>query len=276
MANFESGKDIKEITEQLEAGVKEVFTSGKFADYLATMAKFYDYSANNCLLIMMQNPAATHVASYKKWQNDFKRQVRKGEKSIMILAPIQHKAVKEVKNEKGEIEQQEVHWLTFKAVPVFDISQTDGEELPSLVHDLMGDLEQYYEKMEALKAVSPVPIEFEDITSGAHGYFSPAEKRIAIKLGMSAQQTFKTTVHEIAHAILHCEGGEQENADRDTMEVQAESVAYTVCTYMGIETSEYSFGYVAGWSGDKDVKQLTRSLEVIRKTAKTIIDGLQK
>lgn len=276
MKNTERNKEIKEITDKLEAGVKDVFASGKYCEYLNVMSKFYKYSANNCMLIMIQMPTATWVASYKKWKDDFNRQVRKGEKSIKILAPIPHKLVKEVENANGDKEEKEIEWLSFRAVPVFDISQTDGDELPQLVHMLEGDVAEYDRIMERLRGVSPVEIDFRDIDGGANGFYSPSEKRICVKAGMSQQHTVKTTIHEIAHSILHCDKGEQEKVDRETAEVQAESVAYTVCSYLGLETSEFSFGYVAGWSGDKDVKELTKSLEIIRKTAKTIIDALDK
>lgn len=267
-------KDIKEITEQLERGVKEVFTSGRYAEYLDTMSKFYHYSANNCMLIMMQKPEATMVASYNSWQKDFKRQVQKGEKAIKILAPILHKKTKEVILADGTTESEERRWLSFKAVPVFDISQTEGEPLPSLTEKLNGDVEQYDELLAKIIACASVPVGFENIQGSALGYFSGVENRIVVRSGMSQEQTIKTLVHEVAHSMLHCDGGEETDADRETKEVQAESVAYTVCKYLGINTDNYSFGYIAGWSGDKDVKQLAESIEVIRKTAKTIIDSI--
>lgn len=262
--------DIKEISEQLEQGVKDVFASDKYTAVLDTMSKFYNYSANNCILIMLQKPEATYVASYKKWQSDFHRQVRKGETSIKIIAPIPHKAEREDRN--GDM--QEVQWMSYKAVPVFDISQTDGEELPTLCKKLTGDVEEYNWFMRKLVSCSPVPIENEDIARAAYGYFDSAANRIVVQSGLSQQQTIKTTVHEIAHAILHCKEGEAVDADRNTREVQAESVAYVVCKYLGIDTADYSFGYVAGWSSGKEPKELTASMELIRKTAKTIIDAM--
>ena len=267
-------KDIKEITEQLEQGVKEVFTSGRYTEYLDTMSKFYHYSANNCMLIMMQKPEATMVASYNHWKNDFNRQVQKGEKAIKILAPIPHKRTKEVTLQDGTIESRESQWLSFRAVPVFDISQTDGDPLPTLTERLNGDVKQYRSLLVKIIECAPVLVHFEDIPGKALGYFSTAENRIVIRPGMGEEQTIKTLLHEVAHSILHCDGGEEKDADRETREVQAESVAYTVCKYFGINTDGYSFGYIAGWSGDKDVKQLTESIEIIRKTARTIIDSI--
>lgn len=264
--------DIKEITEQLEKGVKDVFESGKYAAVLEAMSKFYNYSANNCILIFMQMPFATHIASYKKWQTDFHRQVHKGETAIKIIAPIPHKKEQEDKN--GEV--QEVSWLSYRAVPVFDISQTDGEDLPSLCCKLTGDVEEYNWFMRKLISCSPVPVENEDIKTAAYGYFDDTNERIAIKNGLSQQQTIKTCIHEIAHAILHNKNGEAYKTDRNTREVQAESVAYVVCKYLGIDTADYSFGYVAGWSDGKEIRELTDSMELIRRTAKTIIDAIEE
>lgn len=267
-------KDIKEITEQLEKGVKEVFNSDRYKNYLDTMSKFYQYSANNVMLILMQKPDASLIASYKSWQKDFKRNVKKGEHAIRILAPITHKYTKEVELQDGTKEEREGSWLSYMGVPVFDISQTEGESLPSLVTRLTGDVEQFNTLLANLIAVSPVQVEYEDIQSAALGYFNSAENRIAIKEGMAQEQTIKTLVHEIAHAMLHNDNGEESETDHDTKEVQAESVAYTVCKALGINTDEYSFGYIAGWSKGKEVKELTASMEVIRKTAKTIIDAI--
>lgn len=267
-----ANKDIKEITEQLEQGVKDVFESDKYKEYLDFMGKFHDYSVNNIILIMMQNPDASLVAGYKAWQTKFHRQVRKGEKAIRILAPCPHKIVKE--DEDGN--QREVRWTTYRAVSVFDISQTDGDAIPEgCVNTLTGEVVGYGELLAKLIAVAPVKVEFEDIQGGANGYFNIVEKRIAIKSGMSEQQTIKTLIHEISHAILHNrENGAERGADKYTKEVQAESVAYTVCSMIGLDTAEYSFGYVAGWSKGKEAKELKESMEVIRNTAKAIIDSL--
>lgn len=264
-------KDIKAITEQLEQGVKEVFTSDKYIEYLQFMSKFTSYSFNNTMLIFLQKPNASLVAGYKSWQQKG-RQVRKGEKGITILAPCPHK--KEIEDENGE--KQTISWTSFRAVSVFDVSQTDGAELPTgCITMLTGEVENYTDLVKKLEEISPVPVGYENIEGGANGYFNTAEKRIAIQEGMSQQQTIKTLIHEISHAILHDrDEGEEKDADRHTREVQAESVAYTVCSMLGLDTSDYSFGYVAGWSSTKEVKELNESMEVIRKTAKDISDRL--
>lgn len=269
-------KDIKEITEQLEQGVKGIFESGRYEEYLRCMSKFYHYSTNNCVLILMQKPEASLVAGYQSWQKNFGRQVRKGETGIKILAPCPHKVTKEVKDADGNTEEQEIKWTSFRAVTVFDVSQTDGKEIPELLNRLEGTVDGYKGIIDKLFEVSPVPVVFEKINGSANGFYSFTEKKIAIREGISEQQTVKTLIHEIAHSILHDrENGEEKDADRETKEVQAESVAYTVCNTLGLDTSEYSFGYIAGWSKGKEVKELTESMEVIRKTAQTIIEGLQ-
>lgn len=267
-----ASKDIKAITDQLEQGVKEVFTSDKYIEYLKFMSKFTSYSVNNIILIMMQMPEAQLVAGYKAWQKKFNRQVKKGEHGITILAPCQHK--KEIENEDGET--TEISWTSFRAVTVFDISQTEGESIPTgCVTMLTGEVEGYEELISKLEGIAPVPVAYENIEGGANGYFSHKEKRIVIQEGMSQQQTIKTLVHEISHAVLHDkEAGEAKDADRNTREVQAESVAYTVCSMLGLDTSDYSFGYVAGWSTGKEAKELNASMEVIRRTAKDIADRL--
>lgn len=263
---------VKEITEQLEQGVKDLFSSERYAEYLRVMGKFHRYSANNCLLIAMQRPDATHVAGFKKWQ-EMGRNVTKGQKAITILAPIQRKFLKETKNDDGEVEQEEVKYLSFMPAHVFDISQTEGKELPDICEELSGDIDDGL--LERIIGLSPVPVKYKEISGEANGYYSH-EGYIVLKKGMSGVQTAKTAIHEIAHAILHNKDtGEEKGADRDTKEVQAESTAYTVCSYLGIDTSDYSFGYVAGWSRGKDVKQLQESLEVIRKTASGMIQALE-
>ena len=269
-------KDIKEITEKLEQGVKDLFESNDYKEYLSFMSKFYNYSANNCLLIWIQKPDATLVAGYQAWQKKFKRQVRKGEKGITILAPIPHKyTIKEIYPD-GTVEEKEIRFTTFKAIKVFDLSQTDGEAIPSICKSLNGSVENYDAVLENLKNLAPVPVGFEDIAGGAQGYYSHVEKRIAIQEGMSEQQTIKTLIHEIAHSILHeKENGIEKDADRNTKEVQAESVAYVVCSCMGLDTSDYSFGYVAGWSKDREAKELLESTEAIRNTSIKIIEGLK-
>lgn len=273
--NKKINNSIEEITKQLEEGVKEVFTSENYLNYLKVMSKFYNYSFNNCLLIAMQMPEATLIAGYQTWKNKFNRQVKKGEKAIRILAPIPHKFKKEIEKEDGSKEEKEIKYTTFRAVSVFDISQTDGEELPKIAQKLQGSLEQYEKLLEELKSISPVNIYFEEIKSEANGYYSPSDDKIVIRKDLSQQHTIKTLIHEIAHAILHSEDGEETEADLNTKEVQAESIAYTVCQYLGLDTSDYSFGYVAGWSKGKEVKELQASMEIIRTTSKEIIEQLR-
>lgn len=267
-------KDMKEITEKLENGVKGLFESERYAEYLSFMGRFHNYSAANCVLIWIQKPTASLVAGYKSWQAKG-RQVRKGEKGIQILAPSFHKVVKEITNPDGEKEEKEIEYKTFHTISVFDVSQTEGEEIPSIVDELTGKVNDFGKLLEKLHSVSPVPVTFEEIKGGSRGYFNFVDKRIAVQSGMSEQQTVKTLIHEIAHSILHNkETGEEKDADRNTKEVQAESVAYCVCDYLGLDTSEYSFGYIAGWSSGKEAKELIESIEVIRKTAVEIIEGL--
>lgn len=288
-----SAERMKEITDRLETGIQELFESERYKAYLTTMSKFHSYSFNNTLLIAMQGGQL--VAGYNKWRDDFHRNVKKGEKAIKILAPAPFKAKKEVqkldaqgrpvmgKDGKPVTEVQEIQVPAFKIVSVFDVSQTEGEPLPSIgVEELTGSVERYGEFFKALEQTSPVPIGFEDIPGGSHGYYHLTEKRIAIQEGMSELQTLKTAIHEIAHSKLHAidpEATAIEQADRPdsrTREVQAESVAYAVCQHYGLDTSDYSFGYVAGWSSGKDLKELKASLETIRATAHeliTTIDG---
>lgn len=285
---------VQQITEKLEQGLKDLFQSGKFQDYLKTMSKFHNYSFNNSLLIAMQKPDATMVAGYTSWQKDFKRHVKKGEKGIKIFAPSPYKKkelqdvvdpnTKEpIKDENGKTKQEEVvvKIPAFKVVTVFDASQTEGEPLPKLgVDELDGSVEDYRDFMKALEKVSPVPIEYKEIESGAKGYFSPTNQMIAINEGMSEMQTVKTAVHELAHSLLHdkdnvrMEGIEDVKKDRQTKEVEAESVAYTVCQHFGIDTSEYSFGYLAGWSSSMEMPELKQSMETIQKTADKVITDL--
>lgn len=274
--NNKKNNSVEEITKQLEEGVKNVFESDNYKQYLDVMTKFYNYSCNNCLLIAMQKPEATLVAGYKAWQTNFKRQVKKGEKAIRILAPIPHKYKSVVEKKDGSKEEIEKQFMTFRAISVFDVSQTEGEELPTLAKELDGNVDDFAGLFEKLKAVSPVPIDFEEIKGGANGYYHLLEKRIAIKKGLSEQHTIKTMIHEISHAILHDkEEGEEKEAEKTTKEVQAESIAYTVCKHLGLDTADYSFGYVAGWSKGKDTKELQANMEVIRKTAKSIIESLK-
>ena len=292
--NSQNGADrMKEITDRLETGIQELFESERYKAYLTSMAKFHSYSFNNTLLIAMQGGQL--VAGYNKWRDDFHRNVKRGEKGIKILAPAPYKVKKEMpkldeqgqpvmdKDGKPLTEVQETQVPAFKIVSVFDVSQTEGEPLPSIgVDELAGNVEQYEDFFKALEQTSPVPMAFEDIPGGSHGYYHLTEKRIAIQENMSELQTLKTAIHEIAHAKLHAidpDAPVTKQADRPdsrTREVQAESVAYAVCQHYGLDTSDYSFGYVAGWSSGKDLKELRASLETIRATAHeliTTIDG---
>ena len=290
-----NGKDsverMKEITDRLETGIQELFDSDRYKAYLTTMAKFHNYSFNNTLLIAMQGGQL--VAGFNKWKDTFHRTVKKGEKGIKILAPAPYKVKQKMEklDEQGKpildkdgkplTEEKTVQIPAFKVVSVFDVSQTEGEPLPSIaVNELSGSVQDYQDFFKALEQASPVPIGFEDIEGGAHGYFHLLDNRIAIQEGMSQLQTIKTAIHEIAHAKLHTidpNTPEQSNRpDSRTREVQAESVAYAVCQHYGLDTSDYSFGYVAGWSSGKDLKELKASLETIRATAHeliTTIDG---
>ena len=285
---------VKEITDKLEAGLKELFESKKYKSYLSTMSKFHNYSFNNTLLIAMQKPEATLVAGYQAWQKNFERHVNKGEKAIRILAPAPYK-IKEERDKldpvTGELmfdengipqkEEVEITIPAFRAVSVFDVSQTDGKPIPELeVNELLSTVEGYEDFVQALMNISPVPIAFEDIPGDSKGYFNTAEKRIAVQENMSESQTLKTMVHEVAHSMLHDKEVNQSmeipEKDRNTKEVEAESVAFTVCQHFGIDTSDYSFGYIAGWSSGRNMKELKSSLDTIRKTASELITGIER
>ena len=295
MADVKTEKQkVQEITEKLEQGIKALFESEKYKTYLNTMSKFHNYSFNNTVLIAMQNPDATLVAGFKAWKRNFQRHVKKGEKGIRILAPAPYKMKEEQEKldpETKEImldtegkpimEEVEITIPAFRAVSVFDVAQTEGKELPELdVKELSDSVEDYENFMQALTEVSPVPIEFEEIEGGAKGYFSQSTHRIAIQEDMSQSQTLKTAIHEVAHAKLHDRElnkgiDNMEHKDRNTKEVEAESVAYTVCQHFGIDTSDYSFGYIAGWSSGREMTELKASLDIIRRTASEIITGIE-
>ena len=285
---------MKEITDRLEAGIQALFESEQYKAYLTAMSKFHNYSFNNTLLIAMQKPDASLVAGFGKWRDDFERHVKKGEKGIKILAPSPYKVKKQMEkidpatqkpvigaDGKPVTEEQEIEIPAFRVVTVFDVSQTEGKEIPDIaVSELTGSVEQYQDFFAALEKTSPVPIAFENIEGGAHGYYHLEEKRIAIDEGMSELQTLKTAIHEIAHAKLHAidkdaPATEQvDRPDRRTREVQAESVAYAVCQHYGLDTSDYSFGYVAGWSSGRELSELKSSLETIRKAANELITDI--
>ena len=284
---------IKEITDQLEAGIKSLFESEKFKLYLKTLSKFHSYSLNNTLLITMQKPDATLVAGYSTWKR-MGRQVVRGEKGIRVLAPSPYRKKKEIDkvdpvtgtvlvNPDGSPikETTEILIPAFKVVSVFDVSQTEGRPIPSLlVEELSGSVKEYEVFFEALKRTCPVPISFEEIPGSAKGYFHLLENRIAIQAGMSEVQTIKTGIHEAAHQKLHSllskkeEGMEDDKMTVNQKEVEAEAVAYTVCQHYGIETSEYSFGYIAGWSEGKDTPELKASLDRIRIASNDMITSI--
>ena len=284
---------VRAITDQLEAGIADLFSSEKYKAYLSTMAKFHSYSLNNTLLIAMQRPDASLVAGYQTWQRQHGRYVKKGEKGIKIIAPSPYKVKKErevwdLNTGRVKLDEQgnpvketiEVEYPAFRVATVFDVSQTEGKELPSLgVRELTGEVEEYRRMFETLEEICPVAVGFEKIPSGAKGYFSMAENRIALREGMSEVQNVKTLVHEMAHQMLHAHENEKPLEERLTAgsrEVEAESVAYTVCKHFGIDTSEYSFGYIAGWSSGKETAELKESLGKIRKAASEMITGIEE
>ena len=281
---------VKEITDKLEAGIQALFESEAFKKYLKTLSKFHDYSLNNTILIAMQKPDATLVAGYTAWQKNFGRQVQKGETGIRILAPTPYKKQMEVDrldpvtlqpvlNPDGSTvkDLKEIMVPAFRVVNVFDVSQTDGKPLPTIgVDELSGNVANYEMFFEALKRACPVPVGFEDIPSGAKGYYHTVEQRIALQVGMSEVQTVKTMIHEMAHQKLHAIDPkdlppEEPRLTRNAKEVEAEAVAYTVAQHYGIETSDYSFAYIAGWSKDKDTPELKASLDRIRQAANEMI-----
>ena len=303
MAPYKNAKDsMKEITDKLEAGIRDFFDSEKYQDYLRTMSRFHHYSLNNTLLIAMQKPNATHVAGFNKWQDQFGRNVMKGEKGIKIIAPTPYKVKKEMEkldpltktpltDQNGKVltEEVEVKIPLYRVVSVFDVSQTAGKPLPQLASSLTGDVRQYEIFIDSLRHSSPVPIMFEVMKPDTDGYFSPGKQRIAIREGMSEVQTVSAAIHEIAHAKLHNRNQLQMAAtqvlgaseqtkpkDRRTEEVEAESISFAVCAHYGIQTGENSFGYIAAWSKDKDLPELRASLETISKTSSELIDDVDQ
>ncbi len=294
MAEKTRNEKLKEITDGIADGIKSVFTSDKFAEYLKTMSKFHNYSLNNITLIHMQRPDATLVSGFQDWKRKFGRHVNAGEKEIKIIAPIPVKKKREkldpdtklpMRDKDGKIiEEQETIIPFYKIVTVFDVSQTEGKPLPSLASDLTGNVQQYEIFMEALRRSSSVPITFEPMDENKDGYFRPSEQRIAIREGMSQVQTVCATVHEIAHSKLHNnkqqpepskDGKKEPPKDRSTMETEAEAVSYTVCQYFSIETGENSFGYLASWAKDKELPELKASLTTIRKASSELINDIE-
>lgn len=302
MAEKQTSKDrMREIVDSIENGIKELFESDKYQQYLSTMSRFHRYSVNNTMLIYMQRPDATHVAGFNKWRDQFGRNVLKGEKGIRIIAPTPYKKkVEEIKTDpetnapvldadgKAIIEEKEIRIPMFKVVSVFDVSQTAGKPLPQLAADLSGNVQQYEVFMEALRRASPVPMEIKPVARDTDGFFSIKAQSITIRAGMSEVQTVCAAVHEIAHAKLHDYEHMTELADdgetilvpgeksRNTEEVEAESISYAVCQYYGIETGENSFGYIATWSKGKELKELRASLETINKTASELITDIDR
>ena len=302
MAEKQTSKDrMREIVDSIENGIKELFESDKYRQYLSTMSRFHRYSVNNTMLIYMQRPDATHVAGFNKWRDQFGRNVLKGEKGIRIIAPTPYKKkVEEIKTDpetnapildadgKAVIEEKEIRIPMFKVVSVFDVSQTAGKPLPQLAADLSGNVQQYEVFMEALRRASPVPMEIKPVARDTDGFFSIKAQSITIRAGMSEVQTVCAAVHEIAHAKLHDYEHMTELADdgetilvpgeksRNTEEVEAESISYAVCQYYGIETGENSFGYIATWSKGKELKELRASLETINKTASELITDIDR
>ena len=294
MADNQTEKQkVQELTDKLERGLTELFNSDSYKNYLSTMSKFHNYSFNNTLLIAMQKPEASLVAGYKAWQKNFDRHVNKGEKAIRILAPAPYK-IKEERDKVDPVTQEimldrdgnpqkeevEITIPAFRAVSVFDVSQTDGKPIQELeAKELLSDVEGYQDMIHAVEAVSPVPIEMEEIAGESKGYFDREARRIAVQENMSESQTLKTMIHEVAHSMLHnkeVEQDEQVRKDRNTKEVEAESIAYTVCQHFGVDTSEYSFGYIAGWSSGRDTKELKSAMDTIRRTASELITGIEE
>lgn len=272
---------------RLEDGINSLFESDKYKEYLNVMSKFHNYSFNNLMLIYMQKPDATNIAGYTNWDKSFHRHVKKGEKAIKIIAPEFFKreveAVKKdengsvIYNKEGKLvtEKKVQEYVAYKITNVFDISQTEGPDLPALTHKLNADVTDYKKIVAAIKEVSPVPITIKRYEGSSNGYYDLEKKEIVVQKDMSEAQIIKTMLHEVAHSILHDkEKGECKDVDGQTKEIQAESIAYCVANYIGIDTSDYSFGYVAGWSNNKELDELKSSLNIINKTASKIINDI--
>ena len=274
-----TNKKVSEMVKELEKGVTEMFTSEEYKRYLSTMAKFYSYSINNCIMIAVQKPEASYVAGYSDWNRKFERRVKAGEKAIRIFAPIVYKVKPETAEndpkDTGENEDTEKKIAAFKPAYVYDISQTEGKELPEICHELKSDVKDFERIKEAIKDTADCPVFFEEIQgSRAKGYYSLTEKKIVIRDKMPEMQTIKTMIHELAHSILHCDTEKAKSFTMNEKEVQAESIAYVVSSYLGLDTSEYSFGYVTAWSKDKELKALKENAKIIKDTSKKIIESL--
>lgn len=266
---------MKQTLDKLEAGVMEFFTSEKFITYLQVMSKFHTYSANNQVLIAMQMPEATAVAGYNSWIRNFDRHVKNGEKSITILAPMKVKIKIDTdrRDADGKVIQEERETIKFRPVSVFDVSQTEGKPLPQIISELTGDVSRYEQLLDAARKAAPYPIEIGAVEGSAKGWCNYAQEKIVIKEGMSEAQTLKTAFHETAHARIH--GGDTDKS-REQKEVEAESIAYVVCSHFGLDTSDYTFGYVATWAGRQDINLLKQSMQTISQTAKSIITDVER
>lgn len=288
MKKYKSNREEKmsEIQERLMNGTKEIYESGKWAEYISVMSKFPNYSINNCILIASQCPHASYVCGYKKW-NEFNRNVLKGESGIMIFAPIKGKV--EVEEPKFDEKNQPVlnadgtqttekvmrEYKSFRPCYVFDLSQTEGEPLPTLASRLEGGVEDYEKLKEVLISISPVPITFEEVPGSANGFYSPTEMRIVVQDGMPELQTIKTMLHEISHAT-YGHGGKDDKWDKQSKEIQAESTAFWVAGMLGLDTGDYSFGYITGWSKDREVSELKENLELIKNTANDLVTKIDE
>lgn len=276
--------EVDSLIRKMEDGIREIFSSEQYAQYLKTMSRFHRYSFRNQLLIHMQNPQATFCAGYVAWQNKFERHVKKGETGIRILVPYRHKYRRtdpDTAEDTPEIKEtdEEMEYITFHVGNVFDVSQTEGKPIPTIVHDLYGDVEEYEVFMEAVKQICPVPISRKELPPNLDGYYSPSEKKIVLRDGMSQVQEAAAVIHEMAHAVLHNpeeQKSEEVKKDKQTIEVEAESVSNVVCSYFDIDTKENSWGYIATWSKTRDLPELTASIKTIRDTADRFITGIEE
>lgn len=289
---YPNDERLEELTDRLENGIKELFASGRYAEYLAAMSKFHRYSYGNVILILMQCPHATRVAGYNTWRKSFGRNVKRSEKGIQILAPCPSRkyvwqevrdphtgGVQYNKDGTPKMETRVITITRFKIATVFDVSQTEGRDLPTIgATRLNGTVENFQYFYDKLVSLSPVAVTVDQVPRQANGYYSHVEQRIVLRPGLSEIQTIKTLVHEISHAMLHNpdQVPPEERKDRHEKEVEAESIAYVVCQHFGIDTSEYSFGYVAGWSKGKELSELKDSLDLIHRTAGEIITALDE
>ena len=281
MAETDAKAKMNEITEKLEQGIRDLFDSEKYKTYLRTMSKFHNYSFNNTLLIAMQRPDASLVAGYEAWKKNFDRYVKKGSKGIKIISPVKVKIEVDDENSEKEGAKKTIEVTKFKVATVFDVSDTEGKELATIgVNQLQGEVERFNQITKAIHEIAKVPIEYRDIDGGAKGFYSQKDNKIVVQQDMAQAQTLKTLIHELAHSILHGKPEKpaeetKQSLDRRTKEVEAESVAYAVCNYFGLDTSDYSFGYIAGWSTSKEMEELKSSMQTIRRTANEIINDIE-